>query len=162
MHRPTSALALHTEPYGSAGPRWVVGQAEAELISRYGALDAGEIGLTAAMFDPPAGAFLVARAEREAKPVGGVGVRAVAEGVGQVRRLWVDPCRRGGGIGRALMAGLEDEARAIGLLTLVLATGDRQPEAVALYENSGWARVSVDDDGTPLPAWLVRFTKSIS
>ena len=160
MDRPASPATLHIEPYGSDGPRWVVGRAEAELIARYGGLDDGELGLTAAMFDPPTGSFVVARAAGE-HPVGGAGVRTVGEGVGEVRRLWVDPAWRGGGIGRALMIGLEDAARALGLSALILATGDRQPEAVALYESSGWERLHVDKAGQPLPAWHLRFSKVI-
>src|SRR5580698_5270881 len=113
MDRPASAATLRIEPYGSDGPRWVVGRAEAELIARYGGLDDGELGLTAAMFDPPTGSFLVARAGGE-HPVGGAGVRTVAEGVGEVRRLWVDPAWRGQGVGRVLMIGLEDAALALG------------------------------------------------
>ncbi len=72
-------------------------QAEAEIVERYGVLDDGERGLTAAMFDPPAGAFLVARRGGAAgPPVGGVGVRALGPGIGEVRRLWVDPACGGG------------------------------------------------------------------
>src|SRR5271163_3774113 len=82
MHRPASDIVLAREPYGDEGPRWVVAQAEAELEARYGDLDDGERGLTAAMFDPPAGAFLVARrGDAAGPPVGGVGLRAVAPDV---------------------------------------------------------------------------------
>jgi GNAT superfamily N-acetyltransferase len=162
MHEAASVLALRAERYGSEGPRWVVARAEAELVSRYGALDPGELNLTAAMFDPPCGAFLVALAVGEEPPVGGVGVRTVAEGVGQVRRLWVDPGSRGRGIGRALMTGLEVEARRLGISKLILATGDRQPEAVALYESSGWERVGVDANGAPLPQCFLSFSKAIA
>src|SRR5271167_4762465 len=65
MHDLPSALragvVLAREPYGDDGPRWVVARAEAEIVKRYGNLDGDEQGLTAAMFDPPNGAFLVAR-----------------------------------------------------------------------------------------------------
>ncbi len=165
MQRPASALpsgvSVRPEPYDSDGPRWVVAQAEAELVARYGGLDAGERGLTAAMFDPPTGAFLVARAGAAGPPVGGVGLRAVDARTGQVRRLWVDPARRGRGIGRALMEALEDAARDLGLPDLQLATGDRQPEAVALYEATGWERLRVDTEGRPLPHWHIRFSKRL-
>jgi GNAT superfamily N-acetyltransferase len=145
MHRPASAIiTLAREPYGDDGAQWVVAQAEAELVVRYGWLDDGELGLTAAMFDPPSGAFVVGRAGAAGPPVGGVGVRAVGRGVGEVRRLWVDRDWRGWGIARHLMVALEDAARELGLTSLRLATGERQPEAVALYESSGWARAGVD------------------
>ncbi len=161
MHQPATAVTVRDEPYGSDGPRSVVSHAEAELVARYGGLDDGELGLTAAMFDPPSGAFLVARVEED-HPVGGAGVRTVADGVGEVRRLWVDPGLRGCGIGRALMIELEDAARNLGLSALVLSTGDRQPEAVALYEASGWERLHVDKRGEPLPTWHLRFSKVIA
>ena len=150
MPRPTSApppgLTIGREDYGDDGPRLVVARAEEELVGRYGFLDAGEHGLTAAMFDPPAGAFLVARAGDAGPPVGGVGLRAIGPGTGEVRRLWVDPAWRGRGLGRALMAALERAAPDLGHMTLRLATGDRQPEAVALYETTGWERRSVNAD----------------
>jgi GNAT superfamily N-acetyltransferase len=141
----------------------VVARAEEELVARYEGLDDGELGLTAVMFDPPDGAFLVARVDGEpGPPVGGVGVRTVAEGVGEVRRLWVDDSRRGRGVGRELMTGLEHEARRLGLSSLILATGDRQPEAVGLYESAGWQRLDVDAAGAPLPPWYLRFSKVIA
>ena len=156
MPRRTSApppgVTIRAEPYGADGPRFVVAQAEAELIARYGFLDAGELGLTAAMFDRPAGTFLVARAGAAGPPVGGVGLRAI----GEVRRLWVDPAWRGRGVGRALMDVLEHAARDLGHMTLRLATGDRQPEAVALYEATGWERI-VEADGCG-----IRFVKRLA
>lgn len=134
---------LAREPSATEGPRWVVAQAEAELVVRYGLLHDNERSLTVAMFDPPAGVFLVARREGAAgPPLGGVGLRAIHPhrnpAVGEVRRLWVDPEQRGQGIARRLMEGLEEAAGELGLIHLRLVTGDRQPEAIALYESSGW------------------------
>jgi GNAT superfamily N-acetyltransferase len=144
----------------------VVEQAEAELIARYGGLDVGELGLTAAMFERPGGLFLVARVDGGAtesalRPVGGVGLHCVGDGVGEVRRLWVDPSWRGRGVGRALMVRLEGTALEFGLKDLVLATGDRQPEAVRLYRASGWMRLYVDAAGNPLAPGWIRFAKAI-
>jgi GNAT superfamily N-acetyltransferase len=166
MRAPTDAIGVEPEPYESDGPRWLVAQAEAELIARYGGLAAGELGLTAAMFEPPQGSYVVARVDdRQAtapqRPVGGVGLRSLADGVGEVRRLWVDPSRRGRGVGRALMARLEGSALELGFEHLVLATGDRQPEAVQRYTATGWTRLSVDPAGRPLVAGWIRFAKAI-
>ncbi len=154
---------MATEPCGGPGPQWVLAQAEAELVARYGFLDDGERSLTAAMFEPPTGAFLVARRTDAARrPLGGVGVRALRPGVGQVRRLWVDPASRGQGVARALMGAVEDAACDLGLTDLRLGTGDRQPEAVALYESTGWERVLVARDGRPVPPHHIWFTKLLT
>jgi GNAT superfamily N-acetyltransferase len=166
MQRPTFALPagteLATEPAADAGPRWVVARAEEELLARYGFLDDTELGLTPAMFDPPGGAFLVARAAQRPEPVGGVGLRRVGHGLGEVKRLWVDPNWRGRGLGRALMSALEQTARDLDLCGLCLATGDRQPEAIALYTSSGWEGRVEDADGTPLPPGYFRFAKRLT
>ena len=168
MHRMTSALpgafVLAREAYGGDGPRWVVGQAEAEIVRRYGGLDDGELGLTVAMFDPPRGVFVVARRGHAAgPPIGGVGVRTVDHHVapgarrGEIRRLWVDPAWRGHGVARRLMDALEQEARQLGLTALRLSTGARQPEALALYASSGW-----DPDPSNNAATGFRFTKELA
>jgi GNAT superfamily N-acetyltransferase len=166
MDRPASALpggvSLAVEPYGGDGAQWVVAGAEAEIVERYGFLDFGERGLKAPMFDPPQGAFVVARrAGAAGPPAGGVGVRALRPGVGQIRRLWVDPAWRGHGIARALMAAVEDAARALGLTDLRLGTGDRQPEAVTLYDSSGWERVLMGRCGLPVPDRHIWFVKRL-
>jgi GNAT superfamily N-acetyltransferase len=158
-----ASLVLAREPYAGEGPQWVVAQAEAEIVERYGVLEEAEFGLTAAMFDPPAGVFLVSRrGDAAGPPVGGVGVRAIHPGVGQIRRLWVDPSQRKQGTARALMAGVENAARELGLTDLRLGTGDSQPEALSLYESSGWERVLVGNDGRPVPARHIWFVKRLT
>ena len=152
---------MDPEAYDADGPRWVVKRAEAELVERYGQLDDSELGLTAAMFEPPGGIFLVARSEDALRPVAGVGVRSVGPALGEVKRLWVDPDLRGHGLGRRLMGALEDAARTLGLTALQLGTGDRQPEAVRLYESAGWVRLHVDADGRPLSVCHIRFAKRL-
>jgi GNAT superfamily N-acetyltransferase len=162
MHPPAFAISLRPEPYASEGPRWVVAQAEAELVARYGGLDDGELGLTAAMFDPPAGVFLIARSRSRTEPLAGVGLRTVAPGTGEVRRLWVDPAWRGCGIARDLMKRLEGSALDLGFSVLRLETGDKQPEAVSLYEGMGWERIFVTPEGATLPESWIRFRKVVA
>lgn len=62
-------------------------------------------------------------------------------GAGEVKRLYVDDSARRAGVAQALMSALEDRARARGLRRIVLETGNRQPEAVSLYERLGYAVV---------------------
>ena len=82
------------------------------------------------------GAFLVATRER--RPVGCGAVRRIEEQTGEIKRMYVTPEERGHGVGRALLAALEAEARALGLSRLVLETGVRQQEAIALYRRAGF------------------------
>jgi ribosomal protein S18 acetylase RimI-like enzyme len=48
---------------------------------------------------------------------------------------------RGRGIGRAVLDRLEAEARTLGLARLVLETGTRQLEALALYRRAGFTEI---------------------
>jgi GNAT superfamily N-acetyltransferase len=62
----------------------------------------------------------------------------------EVKRVIVLDTVRGQGIGQALMNELERIALAAGVKRLILQTGDRQPDAVRLYERIGY---------TPIPAY---------
>jgi putative acetyltransferase len=109
----------------------------AELDARYG----GDDGLSPAEaheFEPP-GVFLLL--ERDGEPVACGGLRVVGPGVGEVKRMYVAPTARRQGLSRVLLAALVDHARTTGLERLLLETGTEQPEAVALYESTGWTPV---------------------
>lgn len=65
------------------------------------------------------------------------------DGEWEVKRLYVSKQARGRGIGRRIMSDLEAAARGGGAKRLILQTGDRQPEAVALYEQTGYQRIEI-------------------
>lgn len=60
---------------------------------------------------------------------------------GEVKSVFVDPAARGLGLARALLAAIETEAAGQGLALLRLETGIRQPEAIGLYESTGFRRI---------------------
>lgn len=62
------------------------------------------------------------------------------DGTSGLRAMAVDPARRGGGLGRALVAACVERARAVGSTALTLHTAAWLPEAIALYERCGFAR----------------------
>jgi GNAT superfamily N-acetyltransferase len=105
-----------------------------ELVDRYGPEGRSRVH--------PDARFLVAVVDGQA-----VGCGAIQPGdpalplLGEVKRMYVQPAYRGRGIARALLAALETLATDIGCTTLCLTTGVRQPEAIALYESSGYVRV---------------------
>ncbi|GAA3569876.1 GNAT family N-acetyltransferase [Kribbella ginsengisoli] len=72
-------------------------------------------------------------------PVGCVGLQPISPGLGEIKRMYVEPTSRGWGLSRLLLAEIEAHARTRGLTTLRLETGTRQLEAIALYTHHGYA-----------------------
>ena len=58
----------------------------------------------------------------------------------EVKRMFVPPAHRQQGVAQAVLGELERWASELGYASCVLETGKRQPEAIALYERSGYAR----------------------
>jgi ribosomal protein S18 acetylase RimI-like enzyme len=158
---PKPGLAITIEPYDADGVQWLVTQAEAELVERYGQLAESEQGLGTQEFNLPFGAFVLARDGAEGQVIGGVGLRVVGSSTGEIKRLWVDPGWRGRGIGRIIMVQAEAVGLALGLSRLRLSTGWLQPEAIALYESAGWTRLDLTFDGEPIPDGWVLFSKDL-
>ncbi len=69
----------------------------------------------------------------------------------EVKRLIVAESRRGRGISYAVMGWLEERARTLGAGRLILQTGDRQPEAIHVYERLGYAPIEVYPPYDELP-----------
>lgn len=74
-------------------------------------------------------------------PVGHVALRALADGGYEVKKLYVAPEARGRGLSRILMSAIEDVAREKGETRLLLQTGPKQVEAIALYLSTGYEHV---------------------
>jgi GNAT superfamily N-acetyltransferase len=117
--------------------RALIAAAVAELAERYDGDQDPAVDLDDLV--PPRGDFLVALLD--GKPVGCGGVRVLAPGMGEIKRMFVAPSVRRKGVGRALLAGLEAAARDLGWTVLRLETGLRQPEAIALYQDTGYERI---------------------
>jgi GNAT superfamily N-acetyltransferase len=69
----------------------------------------------------------------------------------ELRRLVVRADRRGTGVGRALMAGVVEAARGLGLRLLWLSTHEGT-DADRIYERFGWTRAGVIPDYAVLPS----------
>lgn len=106
-------------------------------VARYGGRDATPVEPTE--FAPPRGLFLVGRLAGE--PIACGGWRVVEPGLAELKRMYVASGFRGRGLSRILLAALEDSARSAGVTRLRLETGHRQPEAIRLYETSGYSRI---------------------
>ncbi len=68
----------------------------------------------------------------------------------EIKRMYVPGRLRGRGVARAILACLEERAKALGATRIRLQTGTRQPEAVSLYMQAGyqpdapWGRYASD------------------
>ena len=78
----------------------------------------------------------------DGRPVGHVALRRLGA-EWEVKRLIVSPLVRRAGIASALLTQVETLAREDGAPRVILQTGDKQPEAVALYERSGYSPIPV-------------------
>ena len=59
----------------------------------------------------------------------------------EIKRMYTRPEARGRGLGRVILLELIVGGRNLEYTRLVLETGDQQPEAVHLYESSGFTRI---------------------
>jgi GNAT superfamily N-acetyltransferase len=107
---------------------------QGEYVIRYGGRDKAPIDV--AEFLPPAGLFLLARLDGAAAGCGGW--RNLGDGRAEIKRMFTAAEHRNRGVARAVLAELERTAAAAGIEELVLETGTVQPEAIALYESSGY------------------------
>jgi GNAT superfamily N-acetyltransferase len=110
-----------------------------ELESRYPEDGANFFRLDHDEVSEGRGAFLVAYVA--GSPVGCGAVRRIDPGVVEVKRMYVEPTSRGRGVGRQILDALEAHARRLGASRLVLETGPRQPEAIALYRRAGFVEI---------------------
>jgi GNAT superfamily N-acetyltransferase len=141
------SVEIGPEPYDSPVGRKLVADLDADLDDRYADVDLESepdwamLNLLGESVSPPLGAFLVARID--GVPVGCGALRPLPgeEQIAEVKRMYVAPATRGGGIARALLAALEVEARRLGYARVVLETGTRQAEAMALYESAGYTPI---------------------
>ncbi|HEY3246350.1 MAG TPA: GNAT family N-acetyltransferase [Phycisphaerae bacterium] len=90
-------------------------------------------------YAPPRGRLFLATAD---ELVGGcVALRPIEGDVCEMKRLYVRPAYRGGGVGRALATRVIDEARRIGYARMRLDTLPEMSEAVALYRSLGFREI---------------------
>jgi GNAT superfamily N-acetyltransferase len=132
--------------YDHPDVRKLVADVQQVYVERYG--DPDESAVELADFLPPSGLFCVAYDDDIPVASGGWRVRggspeepSLRTGDAELKRMYVVPQARGRGLARVMLAHLETTARAAGRLRLVLETGSKQPEAIALYRSSGFAEI---------------------
>jgi GNAT superfamily N-acetyltransferase len=116
----------------------MVAEVQAEYVTLYGGPDAAVID--PAEFSLPAGLFLVGLLD--GVPVAMGGWRRLSETDAEIKRMYVTRAARRRGLARLILSELERTAAEAGLARLVLNTGPEQPEAVALYEQTGYEPIA--------------------
>jgi GNAT superfamily N-acetyltransferase len=135
-------VELRVEPYDGPVAQQLIAAVQQEYVTRYGGPD--ESPVDPDEFTPPAGYFVVGY--DGAEPVASGALRwsegwAMGDGAMEIKRMYVRPEWRGRGLARVVLADLEQRARDLGAKRIVLETGDKQPEAIRLYETSGYERI---------------------
>jgi len=128
---PTEAVALE-----------LIRDLSAELAGRYPDSHGGD---GAGAFKPAdvqvaRATFIIAWRGDEAVGCGALRPMDEADTV-EVKRMYVRPEARGQGVSRRILAALEDLAREFGYSKARLETGTRNPEALSLYESSGYQHI---------------------
>jgi GNAT superfamily N-acetyltransferase len=122
----------------------LVEEVQAEYVVRYGGRD--NTPLQPGIFDPPRGAFFVGYLDDQPVATGAWRRRDDVDALGssntaEIKRMYVAAAARRTGLARAVLAHLEQTAREAGAEVMILETGLAQPEAIALYESSGYTPV---------------------
>jgi GNAT superfamily N-acetyltransferase len=137
-HAGDGGFTIRPLAYTDAVVRALEAELQQEYVERYGGQD--ESPVDPAEFAPPGGLFVVGFLDGE--PVASGGFRRQADDVAEIKRMYVVEDHRGVGYARRLLADLESRAASVGYRRIVLETGLRQPEAVALYESSGYQPIT--------------------
>ncbi len=96
-------------------------------------------------FRPPDGRFYLAQYDNAIAGAGAGCLKKLADGVGEIQRMYVLPSFRGKGIGRAIVERLIDDARTIGYRQLKLESLEFLKEAHSLYRSVGFREIDPYD-----------------
>ena len=153
-----SAIEMAERDPGHPDARFCLQAYFGEIAGRFdGGFDPARSPVREEQLTPPAGLFLVATLH--GVPVGCGGIKFPAGAPAYIKRMWVSPAVRGLGLGRRLLAQLEDRAAARQMPAVQLETNRALPEAVALYRSAGYREVPPFNDEPYAHHW---FAKSLS
>ena len=157
--RVVDQIALTIVDVGSDAAQWAMAQYFAELDERFPTgFDAGD-GLAEARkhLNPPHGVFVVA--SRGDDVIGCGGVTFLDEITAEIKRMWVSSSARREGLGKRLLARLEDEAREAGMQRVVLDTNRTLDAAQSMYLAAGYVDIERYNDNPYAERW---FEKTLS
>ena len=150
-------IELRDEPADGPAARALFGEYMQLVRERSGIEDFAPVERIFASEDAFAaagGAWLVAYLD--GTPVGCGGLRTLAPGIGEIKRMFVTAAARRHGVGRRLLRALEQRAAAAGHARVRLLATPMLREACALYADEGYAEIERIDPGggRPVEIWL--------
>ena len=126
-------IVISSEDPNSPDAAELIRELDCELLSRYPKQSVH------AMKPSDAAIFIVARVDGHA--VGCGALRHISPDTAELKRMFVSANHRGKGISKQILSKLESTAIEFGYEKIWLETGDEQPEAIHLYESSGYHRI---------------------
>ena len=138
--------------------RWAMRQYFDELERRFsgGFDDSNAFQEAEVDFNPPNGLFVVASSD--GATVGCGAIQFLDDQTAEIKRMWVDPRRRGIGLGTRLLGHLEDQIQRSGRVRVVLDTNASLTEAIAMYGRLGYVPIERYNDNPYAHHW---FEKSL-
>lgn len=130
---------------------------ELEQLFEHGFDPGNTLMADAALFDPPSGAFVVLRANH--RVIGCGGSLTLENGIGEIKRMWIQPDCRGRGLARRLLERLEHEVGESGNHTVRLDTNAVLSTAIAMYERLGYRPIDRYNNNPYAHHW---FEKSLA
>ncbi|HET6209489.1 MAG TPA: GNAT family N-acetyltransferase [Jatrophihabitans sp.] len=141
-----SVLEIREVGYDHPDAELLIAEVQAEYVVRYGGTDDSPV--QPAEFGPPDGLFAVGYRDRLPVVMGGWRLHAPddpqtgwASPAAEIKRMYVVAAARGAGFARQMLAFLERTAAQRGARWVLLETGGKQPEAIALYRSAGYQDV---------------------
>ena len=129
-------VSIAVESPREAGIAELLRDGEAYAESLYPAEENFILPLSA--LEKPGVTVFVARVDGRAL---GMAALVLAGSGAELKRLYVAEAARGQGLARLLLDALEQHARAAGVTSIRLETGNRSLAAIALYEKRGYSRI---------------------
>lgn len=133
-------MLIRPVPYDHPDVVTLVERVQDFYVERYGGRD--DDPTDPADFRPPAGIFFVGYLDDAPVATGAWRVigadRLGTTRTAEIKRMYVVPEQQRRGLARRMLAHLEATAAEARVEALILSTGTMQPEAIALYEASGY------------------------
>jgi ribosomal protein S18 acetylase RimI-like enzyme len=141
-----SVLEIREVGYDHPDAELLIAEVQAEYVVRYGGPD--ESPVQPGQFSAPDGLFAIGYRDQLPVVMGGWRIHEPddpdtgwASPVAEVKRMYVVTAARGAGFAREMLVFLERSAAERGARWVLLETGSKQPEAIALYRSAGYQDV---------------------